>query len=96
MKLQIFSDLHAEKGNARLAQQIVCNSKADVLIFAGDFCNLGKTGQLLKHLDDMASCPLLFVPGNHDYYGMRRETVDADLAKYSFENVITNESQPHL
>ncbi len=93
MKIQYFSDLHSEKGNRLLAERIVSQCDADVLIFAGDFYNQGKSPELLQKLDSLAPCPLLFVPGNHDYYGMSRKTVDQDFTNRIYENIfILNEN----
>ena len=61
MKLQIFSDLHLEFKD--FSPDL---SQADIAIFAGDI-SPGTTGaEWLLALN--ADIPLLYVPGNHEYY----------------------------
>ena len=96
MKIKIFSDLHVEKGNKKLAEKLVRENTADVIVFAGDFINLGKVGDLLLSLDALATCPMIFVPGNHEYYGTRRCKVDSDLADRHYKNIVVLNERTHI
>ena len=60
MKIQIVSDLHLEFGPLELAVE-----EADILVAAGDI-GLGYEG--LKWLQGV-SCPVIYVAGNHEYWG---------------------------
>lgn len=61
MRIHLLSDLHLEFGGLRLPR-----TSADVVVLAGDI-----------HLDDKGvhwaqetfDCPVLYVPGNHEFYG---------------------------
>ena len=60
MKLQYFSDIHLEFGDAELAA-----TAADVIVAAGDI-GVGSAGvEWLK----AAGKPTIYIAGNHEYYG---------------------------
>lgn len=56
MNIFAASDYHLSKD-----QKLVYNEEADVIVFAGDLCDVDFKLNTNK--------PILFVPGNHDYYG---------------------------
>ena len=75
MRLHILSDLHLEADPTfRLP-----STDADVLILAGDIAN-GTDGMAA-----FAGCgkPILYVPGNHEYYETRMESMRETLAGYA-------------
>jgi len=59
MRIQFFSDIHLEFGPCELI-----NAEADVLVAAGDI-SIGTTA--LKWLEQ-ATCPVIYIAGNHEYY----------------------------
>lgn len=61
MRLQIYSDLHSE-----LARFDSAPSDADVVILAGDI-DLKSRG--VKWANETFQCPVIYVCGNHEYYG---------------------------
>jgi len=61
MKLHILSDLHLEFGPFDPPK-----TAADVVILAGDIHVKGHGVQWAK---DTFECPVIYVPGNHEYYG---------------------------
>jgi predicted phosphodiesterase len=61
MKLQIYSDLHNEFSRFEPAM-----SDADVVILAGDI-DLKSRG--VKWANETFQCPVIYVCGNHEYYG---------------------------
>ena len=80
LKVIVFSDTHSRHlgwlahpnyygfphSDLRFATEV---ENADVVIFAGDCCNNGARGEMVKFLDWFANLPVkhkLFVPGNHD------------------------------
>ncbi len=62
MKLQILSDLHLDFGNVEIPR-----TDADAIVLAGDIC-LGTLGCLWAQRT-FPDQPVIFVLGNHDYYG---------------------------
>jgi Icc-related predicted phosphoesterase len=97
MLIHYFSDLHVEFGSEELAKRLAGNREADVIICAGDLKPSGMVGRYLHLLDDLTHCPFLFVPGNHEYYGTRKETLDRELAKQRYSNVrILNRSTTRI
>ena len=97
MLIHYFSDLHVEFGSEKLAKQLAGNREADVIICAGDLKPSGKVGRYLHLLDDITHCPFLFVPGNHEYYGTRKETLDRELAEHRYSHVrILNRSTTRI
>ena len=63
MKALIVSDIHLEHGAAYSPP----NQKFDVVIAAGDIDSKGRSVASLSRL--FPEVPVLFVPGNHEYYG---------------------------
>lgn len=69
MKIAIHSDLHMEFW--RLSPEFLSNQDFDILILAGDITTSKKFMYHLKDIRDLVPVekPIIFVPGNHDYYG---------------------------
>ena len=61
MKLKIYSDLHLE-----FARFEPVPSDADVVILAGDI-DIKSRG--VSWANDTFQCPVIYVCGNHEYYG---------------------------
>lgn len=66
MRLHIMSDLHLEFGQMPRSYK---PPECDVVILAGDICT-GVVGVMWAQ--DTFQVPVLYVPGNHEYYGKRR------------------------
>lgn len=89
MKLQIMSDLHLEWWNFREAFFSRLPIVGDILILAGDID--GKS-EIINTLERFASMfkTVIYVPGNHEYYGGSLDEVDNLLAtnkKEQFNNL---------
>lgn len=71
MRIQLASDLHLEKLPAKLREQapelISPSPEADLLVLAGDIHNDVAGIELFKDWP----VPVLYVPGNHEFYGLR-------------------------
>ncbi len=87
MKIAYYSDLHFEFDSSSYFKKILNNIDADVIVVAGDLISRGKTAAALHWLDDVVHVPLLYVPGNHDFYHTSKEEVDIELTKHQFHNV---------
>jgi Icc-related predicted phosphoesterase len=86
MKLHILSDLHTE-----IADFSPPETGADVVILAGDIgVGLGGIEWAAGHFPNH---PVIYVPGNHEYYGQDITLID-ELVKLSPENiqVLNNEA----
>lgn len=79
MKLRVLSDLHTE-----FADFDPPNAGADVVVLAGDI-GVGRGGieWAQRHFPD---APVLYVPGNHEYYG--HDIRDTDM--------LSTDSQPYI
>jgi Icc-related predicted phosphoesterase len=71
MKLHLLSDLHFEFDRDWLAPSV----EADVLVLAGDI-EPGTAG--LARFAEHAG-PIIYVPGNHEYYGGQLDAVNVEL-----------------
>jgi predicted phosphodiesterase len=70
MKLWIWSDLHLERQAVALPPS--APGKVDAIVCAGDLsyaCNLGRSA---CEIVNRYGVPLVFVPGNHEFYGTER------------------------
>lgn len=73
MKVKVISDLHLEFLSEFSVQELgrrVARTPADVLVLAGDICPL-KSKRWKAFLDEvkMSFGDIIWVPGNHEYYG---------------------------
>jgi len=84
MKLHILSDLHLEGSDYTLSKV-----EADVTIFAGDIISAQRDASLLllRRLVKEAGRPVLYVPGNHEYYGAWFGWLQNILKKKPIENL---------
>lgn len=80
LKLQIASDLHCEFQKDRGTKFISHLYEADVdaLIVAGDLCTMRGFYPTFKLLSELYE-HILYVPGNHEYYGASPEEVHDEL-----------------
>lgn len=67
MRLWIWSDLHLE------LQQVPLSYKApegvDAIVCAGDLCHAPDLARICKAIVEKYKLPMVFVPGNHEFYG---------------------------
>lgn len=91
MRILVLSDLHIEfPGQQR--PELPPEDTYDVIVAAGDI-GIGASG--VHWLAETFTMPVLFVPGNHEYYGAafglrRREIIDACN---QFENIVFLDGQ---
>ncbi|TPK85444.1 metallophosphoesterase [Mesorhizobium sp. B2-4-17] len=68
MKLWIWSDLHLEMQNPTFVDRA---PEADVIVCAGDLCVADELGDYTRCLIERYGLPMIFVPGNHEFYSNR-------------------------
>lgn len=72
MKLRILSDLHLEHSPLSLTP-----GEEDVIVLAGDIAN--GTDGVRWAINTFPQTPIVYVPGNHEFYGRRCDKVLADI-----------------
>lgn len=75
MKIQIFSDLHAD---VRAPRKIVVSPEVDVVVVAGDTCQGAESAFRQLQLLVPMQMPVIMVMGNHEYY---RRSFHEELAR---------------
>lgn len=93
MKVQIVSDLHLEFLSkdqvVEIADRITYKSPADILILAGDICSWSekRVDRLDTFLDKVVNIydNVLYVLGNHEYYGCSYSEVQITKRKLEYE-----------
>lgn len=68
MRLWIWSDLHLEMQNPDFVDGA---PEADVIVCAGDLCLANELGDYAQWLIERYGLPMIFVPGNHEFYSNR-------------------------
>lgn len=70
MKIQYISDLHLEFQGKKVRRDFKVSPEADVLVLAGD-CHTQPDGmgKFFKKIRKDHSLPIIYVLGNHEYYG---------------------------
>ena len=84
MRIGVISDLHVDlneqAGEPSVEQallEVVDESRLDALIIAGDISNDVRLSlKVLNGLRDASGIPVLFVPGNHDYWSKENGITD--------------------
>lgn len=76
MKVQPISDMHVEMGLIDGIYKKVVKTDADVLVLAGDIGSHNDIIESLIRMHHHAEKPVVFVPGNHEYYGTSRAKLD--------------------
>lgn len=79
MRIQVFSDLHLEFSNFEPAK-----GNADLVILAGDIATKTRG---VRWANEAFMCPVLYVPGNHEFYGGH---IDRTLTK------MRDQAAPHV
>jgi predicted phosphodiesterase len=89
MKISYASDIHLEFGGFKIS-----NLETDLIVLAGDISTINKS-QILENLIVELSefAPIVFVPGNHDYYNNQN---GLNHAKYSLMNLEYHLNSLHL
>lgn len=97
MKLRIASDLHFEfhaDGGAHLASDVTSGDDFDVLVVAGDLSDKAIIARSLSTLAVMTKKPIVFVPGNHEFYGSTKhstlEAIDSAALAYPHLHVLND------
>lgn len=80
MKLAILSDLHTEFWGIDTLKYLDVQD-ADVLVVAGDLSNSAFIETSLEVLIAAVPLPIVYVPGNHEYYGSTVAAVNELLSK---------------
>ena len=85
MKLQILSDLHLEH-HRDVGESLIASldfSGADVVVLAGDIVGFGGSRQTaagkIRSLCSKAAGSVIYIPGNHEYYGTSPADVDRSV-----------------
>lgn len=79
MRLQIISDLHMEFGRIDSLYEKMCECKSDVLVLAGDISSSNEIFETLNTIQHDCGKPIIFVIGNHEYYGRSRKNLDIEM-----------------
>lgn len=77
MKVLAFSDLHHSKAKAEAL--VSMSQEADLVIGAGDFCNMRDGLDDAMRMLDGIGCPMVVVPGNAESAGELRDATRAGM-----------------
>jgi predicted phosphodiesterase len=84
MKIRLLSDLHTE---FRLPYKTHAMSEyrgEDVLVLAGDIASgASNTQDVIKHFLDQGFPKVIYVPGNHEYYGTNIQDFDDKMLSFA-------------
>lgn len=79
MKIQYMSDLHLEGWIPKFIKNM--EVRGDVLVLAGDITSAKALPRLVEAFSRVEK-PILYVPGNHEYYGGDTRCIEEDYAPY--------------
>jgi predicted phosphohydrolase len=76
------SDLHFEFRQYALSEYFDIGKNVDVVVIAGDLAVAKMNARMLEELAlELAPTPLLYIPGNHDFYHGSKPSVHRELTK---------------
>lgn len=90
MKILLASDIHVEFDGIESLKQTVKNlPEHDLLVIAGDLCPVAEAALYQEALNILSdSSPfVIYVYGNHEYYGASLDEVNEIVREYAFPNV---------
>lgn len=79
IKIQYVSDLHLEFHNNFNLLKTIMHYDSDILIIAGDLDVSRNIANTIEELISFKDKPVIYVPGNHDYYGNTKYNVDINI-----------------
>lgn len=93
MKIQFLSDLHLEAHTFTLKP----HHQADVIVLAGDITTTKSYPRFEQVLHDTAGKPTIYIPGNHEYYGINQSIFDAEISPIleDYPNVVRLDMREH-
>lgn len=83
MKIQVLSDLHLEF--ERKYEGYDCDS--DIMVLAGDIDKHNRILESLVRFYDIYKKPIIFVPGNHEYYYSSKEEMDEKFDSFQHDYI---------
>jgi predicted phosphodiesterase len=90
MKIRLLSDLHTEFRLPYKTHEMSEYRGEDVLVLAGDIAS-GSTNTMavIRHFLDLGFPQIVYVPGNHEYYGTGFDEFNAKMENkcFAYENV---------
>lgn len=86
MKLLILSDIHSEFHNDRIPQFDI-NSDCDIVVLAGDIASHHSIFNVLIKLQSLYNKPLIFIPGNHEYYGVSISDLNHRFSTFQHKDI---------
>ena len=87
MKIQVVSDLHVEFGIVPDKMDKLYKTDADLTVLAGDFSTFKSVCSDLGIFVKNIKRPVIFVPGNHEYYHGSRFSLDKSLKSLNIPNL---------
>lgn len=89
MRIQLFSDLHLEfyPTAMRSLADIEVDASADVVVLAGDIAKGWASVEFAQEVAQRAGAPVLWIPGNHEYYGRDFDELNAQFEQAQLEGV---------
>ncbi len=88
MLVQVVSDTHFEFDKINSNYEKMINTKSDILVLAGDIdVSVNIVSTLKKIKEDCYDKQVIYIPGNHCYYGASRKTLDKELMSVSGNNL---------
>lgn len=87
MKLVWASDIHlnfVQKEQRELFYMDIKNREPDVVVISGDIAESHNVVELIAELESYINAPVLFVLGNHDFYGSSVTKVKASVAHLGY------------
>lgn len=85
MNIFLASDIHYECLGTRKAVPVP--AAAEIVVLAGDISHMPGALEIAEATADKTGLPVIFVPGNHEYYGRDYEKMTELANNYEHENV---------
>lgn len=91
MIIKYFSDIHLEfhdaHNQAYFLDDLFKDDLPNIFVVSGDLSVPSDIIQWLDYIDKMVDVPVLFVPGNHEYYGSQKVVKDEEFKNLNLDHV---------
>jgi len=87
MRIAFGSDFHFEFGDFIEAVFSIMDIDVELVVIPGDVGNSDSIIKNLKVIDKITKCPVIYVPGNHEYYGSSFTEMNKIFSTITFDNV---------
>lgn len=98
MRFGLISDAHlsSRTGIEDISAMLPATGSIDAMVLLGDICAHDQVERICKHVHATLKCPVLFIPGNHEYYCIKGSPLSMNEIECAWRQSLATEPGIHL